>query len=87
MEIEAVDVLDAVYEAFDSHGRRLSLSVGEGLVSIRLDPKSVPEPNELLRRLRHFIARVGADRVGVDNVESVSLDAAVRALARFFHVT
>jgi hypothetical protein len=38
IEMEAIDVLDAAYEAFDSHGRRLSLIVDEGLVSIRLDP-------------------------------------------------
>lgn len=86
MDMEAIDVLDDVYEAFDSHARRLSLEVREGLVSIRLDPQFVPQPDELLRRLRHFIAPVGADRVGVDNVNTVSLDGAIRALARFFHV-
>ncbi|MGL4745929.1 MAG: hypothetical protein ACRCXL_16285 [Dermatophilaceae bacterium] len=85
-ELEAIDVLDAIYEVFDSRGRRLSVTAAGGLVSIRLDPQSVPESDELLRRLRHFISRVGADRVGVEDAESASLDVAVRALAQFFHV-
>lgn len=86
-ELEAIDVVESVYEAFDSNGRRLSLAVSEGLVRIWLDPQSVSEPDELLRRLRYFIMRVGPDRIGLDNAETVSLDAAVRALARFFRVT
>lgn len=85
-EMEAIDVVDAAYEAFDSSGRRLSLGVSEGLVRIWLDPQSAAEPDELLRRLRHFIVRAGSDRIGVGDVEAISLEAAVRALARFFRL-
>ncbi len=85
-EIEAIDVRDGVYDVFDSRGRRLSLGVSEGLVQIWIDPQADPEPEELARRLRHFMTRVGADRIGVHDVEAASLDDALLALTRFFRV-
>lgn len=85
-EMEAIDVRDGVYDVFDSRGHRLSLGVSGGLVQIWLDPQAEREPDELARRLRHFMTRVGTDRVGVHDIEAASLDDAIHALARFFNV-
>lgn len=55
-----------------------------GIVVIKIDPDSMPEPDELTNRLRQYITPVGADRVGVDHVDSDSLETVVKALAHFF---
>jgi len=85
-DMEAIDVLDGVYDVFDGTGSRLSVGASEGLVQIWLDPNAEPEPEELIGRLRHFVARVGPDRVGVADVEAASLEHLIHALARYFDV-
>jgi hypothetical protein len=85
-EMEAIDVINGVYDAFDSTGARLSLAARESVVEISLDPDTDREPGELLRRLRHFIDRVGRERVGVVDVEAAPLEHLIDALARFFDV-
>jgi hypothetical protein len=85
-DMEAIDVLDGVYDVFDSMGRRLSVGASEGLVQIWLDPDAMPEPEELEGRLREYIARVGPGRVGIADMETASLDNLIRALSRFFDI-
>lgn len=85
-DMEATDVLDGVYVVFDSSGHRLAPAVAEGRVQLGVDVSAAPEPEELARRLRHFISRVGPERVGVRNVEDASLAEAIDALATFFRL-
>jgi hypothetical protein len=84
-DIEAVDVRDGVYEVFDSRGRRLRIDAESEVVSIRVDPGAASDPDELERRLRRFIARVGADRVGLPNFATASLSDLIDAVRIFFH--
>ena len=59
-------------------------AVPDEVVPIRMDPGAAPEPEELERRLRRFIARVGADRVGLPNFATASLSDHIDALRMFF---
>jgi hypothetical protein len=85
INMEAIDVRDGVYDVFDRSGRRLLVTASSEAVSIQLDPRAEPEPEELERRLRHFITRVGADRVGIPDLQAAALSDLVDALDIFFH--
>jgi hypothetical protein len=84
-DIEAVDVRGGAYEVFDSRGHRLRIAADGEAVSIRMDPGAQSEADELIRRLRRFIDRIGADRVGLPNFATASLTDLVDALEMFFH--
>ena len=82
-EIESIDVLDGVYEAFDSRGRSLTLELHEEELCLGVDESRLPDEVDLLGRLQRFIVRVGAARVGVEKVESLSLEEALTVLGHF----
>ena len=70
--VEAIDVNDGLYEAFDSTGTPLLLVTHENAVSIEVPLDSTPDPAALGRRLRDYIQDVGADRVGIADLEGDS---------------
>ncbi len=82
-EIEAIDVKEGVYEAFDTRGRRLYLSVDGDRVTADLASPIVDDSVELLNRLRRFISRVGAERVGVTEPETAALSTLLQSLLIF----
>ena len=84
MELEAIDVLDGAYEAFDSRGYRLRIDAVRDIVSVVLEPGSTPDPLELERRLRRYVDRVGAARVGLSELDSATLPVMLDALLTFF---
>ena len=81
--VEATDVDDGLYEAFDSQGRALRLVTERNQVFIELPANSVPESAALERRLRDHIGTVGADRVGIVNLRDASLPMLLDALSAF----
>lgn len=85
-EIEAIDVAAGAYETFDGVDRHLSIAVADPVVRMRLDTSLALAPEELLARLKRFITRVGPGRIGVQDVEGLSLDSALNILSRFVGV-
>lgn len=83
--MEAIDVRGGVYEAFDSRGQRLSMGVEGGEVRMWVDASKEPAPGELERRLRHFVSEVGADRVGIADLDSAPMDQLIGSLLTFLH--
>ncbi len=81
--VEAEDVNDGVFEAFDSEGRRLLFQTHGNLVWLEVPPDSHPEPAELERRLRRYIQSVGVDRVGITALQDATLPMMLDALLRF----
>ena len=81
--IEAIDVLDGIYKAFDSDGRSLLLVAYGNLVSIEVPENPQPDPAGLERRLREYIVAVGPSRVGVANLEDATLPVMLGALLKF----
>jgi hypothetical protein len=84
LELEPIDVLDGAYEAFDSRGFRLRIDAARDVVSMVLDSESAADPAELERRLRRFIERVGATRVGLVDRDRATLPVLLDALLKFF---
>ena len=85
-DLEAIDVLNGEYEAFDSNGQPLVLRAERWSdpVSITMNAEDLPRPDELARRLRSYVERVGPDRVGlVGPVEAAPLRRLVLAVADF----
>jgi hypothetical protein len=82
-QLEAVDVNDGVYEAFDSEGRPLRLLTHGIVVSAELAPNSTPSPEELERRLRRHIHEIGPARAGITRPEDAALPVMLEALSRF----
>jgi hypothetical protein len=61
-ELEAIDVREGRYVAYDAHGRRLLLEVSGRLhVSVQPASGSVADTQELASRLRRFIRACGED--------------------------
>lgn len=85
LELEAIDVIDGVYQAFDANGRRLRLVTNGILVSIEVPQDSPLEPVELVTQLRRYIQEVGVDHVGIEHVDDASLLEMLQALIRFQH--
>ena len=83
-DLEAVDVLGGAYQVFDSFGRRLRAGVYGGVVALTLDPDATAEPDELERRLREFIDRVGESRIGFRNSEEATLPDLLNTLLEFY---
>lgn len=83
--VEAIDVNDDLYEAFDSTGSPLLLVTHGNLVSIEVPLDSSPDPVALGRRLKYYIQEVGADRVGVADLDDASLPVMLGALLTFQH--
>jgi len=81
--LEAVDVDDGLYEAFDSVGHSLRLFTDGNSVGIDLPADSDSDPEEFTRRLRSNIHRIGVDRVGVADLESASIPIMLAALQSF----
>lgn len=63
--IEPVDVRNHEYVAYDSAGFRLRLLPSEPAVTIAGYTSEEPEPSELERALRSFIARASGQQVPV----------------------
>jgi hypothetical protein len=59
-ELEAIDVRDGLFVAYDATGRRLRLEV-EGRLGVRVtqDPAGVRDPQPLERALRHYLQACG----------------------------
>jgi hypothetical protein len=83
--VEAIDVNHGLYEAFDSTGGSLLLVTDGDLVSIEVPLDSTADPAALERRLRDYIQEVGADRVGVADLDDASLPLMLGALLSFQH--
>jgi hypothetical protein len=81
--VEAIDVADGVYEAFDSRGQRVRLRAVGYDVTAEIDDDVEPDPAELERRLRRYVLDVGPARVGLQDLESTSLAEIVDALVEF----
>jgi hypothetical protein len=81
--LEAEDVEDGLYEAFDSVGHSLRLFTVGRFVRMDLPTDSDLDPDELARRLRSHIQQIGAHQVGVSNLESASLSTMLVALQSF----
>ncbi len=85
-DVETVDVLNNEYEAFDAEGNVLTLHATDwrSPVSITLDSTAPSPPDELARRLRAHVDRVGLERFDLEvPPEHASLSQLVRAVARF----
>jgi hypothetical protein len=83
--VEAIDVKDGLYGAFESTGSPLLLVTHGNLVSIELPLDSTPDPAALERRLSDYIQEVGTDRVGVANLDDASLPVMLDVLLSFQH--
>ncbi len=84
-DLEAIDVLAGEYEAFDSRGFRLRIdTLGQEASGMRIVPEASPAPEELTRRLRRFITRVGPERVEFDEFESAPVPELLDALLKFY---
>lgn len=83
LDLEAVDVRDDVYEAFDSHGKPLILATEGDVVTISADPERLPEPDKLASALRRYVESVGAERIGIGDPERAPLSELVSTLTRF----
>jgi len=81
--LEAEDVQTGLYEAFDSAGHALHLFTVGAFVEIDLPVEAEADPEELARRLRSHIDRIGADDVGVADPESASIPTMMAALEGF----
>lgn len=78
--LEAVDVDDGLYEAFDSAGHSLRLFTEGRFVRIDLPADSVSDPEGFARRIRSHIRQIGADQVGVADLENASIPIMLAAL-------
>jgi hypothetical protein len=78
--LEAIDVRDDLYQAFDATGLKLVLTVESDVVLPFIPGDGSPEPREVADRLRLFISKVGADRYGLQDLQGASLDALLAAL-------
>jgi hypothetical protein len=84
--VEAIDVLNDEYEAFDAEGQPLVLHASHWSdpVSITVNAEVSPQPDELARRLRRYIERVGPERLELDvPMERAPLRRLVQAVAGF----
>ncbi len=81
--VEAADVLNGGLEAFDSEGRPLRFAAYGNRVALEMPQDSRPDSDQLEGRLRDFIHRVGADRIGIVDVEDAPLSALLEAVLRF----
>jgi hypothetical protein len=81
--LEAIDVTNNEFEAFDSDGRALVLLAHENRVFMEVPPNSHPNPAELERRLRRYINALGADRMGVASLHRSPLAVMLQALISF----
>ena len=80
---EAVDVIEGLYEGFDSEGRRLLLVAHGDRVLIELRPDSQPTPAALERRLREHIRQVGPALMGIADIDETPLEVMLHELIRF----
>jgi hypothetical protein len=78
--LEAIDVRDNAYEAFDATGLRLVLTAEGDVVLPFIPDETVPDPSEVADRLRQFITRVGPHRYGLQYLRGASLAALLAVL-------
>jgi hypothetical protein len=81
--VEAEDVNDGLFEAFDSEGRRLLFQTHGNLVWLEVPPDSRPDPAELERRLRGYFQSVAVDPVGVTDIKDATLPVMLDEMLRF----
>jgi hypothetical protein len=78
--LEAIDVRDNAYEAFDSTGLRLVLAAEGDIVLPFIPGDGDADPSGFADRLRQFIKNVGPNRYGPLDVQDASLDTLLAAL-------
>ncbi|MFL6090456.1 MAG: hypothetical protein ACJ71Z_09975 [Aeromicrobium sp.] len=72
--LEAYDVKEGRYEAFDSHGRRLEFAIqGYAVTGMRIDPGLAEDPVELRRRLLVYVKSAGASDLGITEPDAATL--------------
>lgn len=81
--LEAVDVDDGLYEAFDSEGHPLRLVTDGNIVSIELPTDSIVDSAELEHRIRNYISWVNSIRVRIPIGDDSSISTMLQALLRF----
>lgn len=89
LALEAIDVLNEEYEAFDRTGQILRLTAAsiDAPVVISSDLSAGPAPGQLKERLRGLAERLGPEKLGCEKVPAaMSLDDLVNVLARFFGI-
>lgn len=64
-QIEAIDVQDGVYQAFDARGARLTLATSGRWVLLSQDGHEPADPDRLAECLRDYLTRVSA-HIGED---------------------
>lgn len=71
--------------AFDSLGRPLQIEThGYDVIGMQVVDGVEPVPNDLARRLKTYIERLGPDRVQMPDFEDAELDVLLDGLLQFF---
>jgi hypothetical protein len=78
--IEAIDVQDGVYEAFDGRGRRIQLLTHGRVVMGEWPTESEVVPDDFEQRIRAAIERVGLEGAEIVDVERAVLPEMLNAL-------
>lgn len=78
--LEAIDVRNAEYEAFDSSGRPLDLYVVDGRAVLRLREDASPEVEDVVNRLRRAARAIDARLMPGLDIERADLRQLVDAL-------
>jgi hypothetical protein len=81
--VEAIDVEDGIYEAFDGGGRAIQLLTHGPVVFADWPTESAEDPGEFERRVRTAIERIGAHRVGIIGLDQAALQAMLDALLSY----
>lgn len=82
-DLEVADLNRGAFGLFDSEGRELHARVsGYDVLGMRV-VSAETHKEELAARLRHFILEAGAERVGLVEVETASLEQLLAALIEF----
>jgi|SRR5919198_361169 hypothetical protein len=73
--LEAVDVLNGIYEAFDVNARPLTLRVvGARIKCVRVElrPEASPQPAYVLNLLRQYVAHQGQGQMSDASIEDLA---------------
>lgn len=78
--VEACDVDDGVFSAYDSRGMPLALGIDGDRVLLERLAMSSPNPDVLESLVRSFIASFGAKNLGIERLEAATLLELLEAL-------